>query len=65
MNNECINNESILDFMAGSALIFSGFAIAANDMKSQIINLQEKIDRFAQNNIIEWSSLSIVSERKV
>lgn len=64
MHNKCIEKESILDFMAGSSLIFSGFAITANDMKSQIIDFQEKIDMFEQDNIIEWAPLSIVAKKK-
>ena len=59
------NNDEIelLDFMAGSAMIFSGFAIAANDIKDKVAELQQKVSSFEQENIIEWTTLSILSSK--
>ena len=61
MTESGMNHERALDFMAGSAMISSGFAITANDMKSKIAELQEKVSTFEQENIIEWTTLSILS----
>jgi len=60
--NDAYSNE-VLDFMTGSAMIFSGFAITANDMKKKIAELQQKLHTFEEENIIEWSTLSIVANK--
>ena len=57
------NSKELLDFMAGSAMIFSGFAIAANDMKDKLTELQQKISTLEQDNIIEWTTLSLLSSK--
>ena len=64
MRKESINHDEVLDFMAGSAMIFSGFAITANKMKRQILELEDKIEIFEQKNIIEWTTLSVVADKK-
>ena len=57
------NHQEVLDFMAGSAMIFSGFAIAANDIKDKVADLQQKVSTFEEKNIIEWTTLSILSSK--
>ena len=63
MTESVIDHDVVLDFMAGSAMIFSGFAITANDMKDKVAELQEKISTFEQEKIIEWTTLSILSSK--
>ena len=61
--NEHIKQDAVLDFMAGSAMIFSGFATTANEMKNKVGELEEKISSLEQENIIEWTTLSILSSK--
>ena len=63
MTKEIVDHNTVLDFMAGSAMIFSGFAITANDMKNEMDGLQVKIDTFESANIIEWTTLSIIADK--
>ncbi len=63
MEKEILQDDTVLDFMAGSAMIFSGFAIAANDIKDKVTKLQQKVSSFEQENIIEWTTLSILSSK--
>ncbi len=63
MEKEIIQDDAVLDFMAGSAMIFSAFAIRANDMKDKVAELQQKVSAFEQENIIEWTTLSILSSK--
>ena len=63
MKKEILQNDTVLDFMAGSAMIFSGFAITANEMKDKVLGLQQRISAFEQENIIEWTTLSILSSK--
>ena len=39
-----INDDTVLNFMAGSAMIFSGFAIKALDLEKQMSTLTEIFD---------------------
>lgn len=55
--------DEILDFMAGSAMIFSGFAIRANDMQDKIDNLESAVSNLLSENLIEWTTLSLLSSK--
>jgi hypothetical protein len=61
--SKMIDEIELLNFMAGSAMIFSGFAITANDMKDKVAILQQKVSAFEQENIIEWTTLSVLSSK--
>ena len=60
--NKMIDEKELLDFMAGSAMIFSGFAITANDMKKKMENLQKKVSAI-EADAIEWTILSVLSSK--
>jgi Fic family protein len=57
MKKELIQENEILDFMAGSAMIFSGFAIKANSLEKKIDAL---VDIF--NSLPEWIPASTLTE---
>lgn len=59
-----LNHKQMLDFMAGSAMIFSGFAITANDLKDKLKDLEEKLRKVQEESQIEWTTLSIVATKK-
>ena len=63
MTESIMDHDSVLEFMAGSAMIFSGFAITANDIKNKVADLQQEISAFEQENAIEWTTLSILSSK--
>jgi predicted ArsR family transcriptional regulator len=56
---EIVNKDEVLDFMAGSAMIFSGFAIMAKDLQAKVKEMEEKLN----NNQIEWTTLSIIAKK--
>lgn len=43
MEKEILDEDTTLDFMAGSAMIFSGFALLANELKNKVSVLEEKL----------------------
>ena len=57
MEKEILDEDTTLDFMAGSAMIFSGFALLANELKNKVSVLEEKL----QNKQIEWTTLSVIA----
>ena len=65
MNSDnIIGTEQFLDFIAGSAMIFSGFAITANSLKNKITDIEGELKKIQSENRIEWTTLSIVAQEK-
>ena len=63
MKKEILQDDTVLDFMSASSMIFSGFAITANDIKNKMEGLQAKINTFESENIIKWTTLSIIADK--
>jgi len=57
MEKEILDEGTFLDFMAGSAMIFSGFALLANELKNKVSVLEGKL----QDKQIEWTTLSVIA----
>ena len=60
-----INNAgAVLDFMAGSSMIFSGFAMTANDLKSKLDILYGELEKIKSTQRVNWTTLSIIAKEK-
>ena len=62
-NYTAYDENTVLEFMAGSAMIFSGFAIVANDLREGVSRLTSEVDGLVENTIV-WSPLIMVAEQK-
>lgn len=55
-----IEDDVVVDFMSGSAMIFSGFAILANELREEVKNLSSEVLECKQDGI-QWSPLSLIA----
>jgi len=63
-NMNDIHSTQVMDFMAGSAMIFSGFAIMADDLKAKLNDLERKVNSIQTTYQIEWTTLSVIAKQK-
>ena len=56
--NKIEDETELLNFMAASSMIFSGFAIVANSLKDKVTKLEERL----QDKQIDWTTLSVIAK---